>query len=140
MSSGRHHRAPATVWTAIFTLVVLNLALAAAVQRRPALCKAVAALRETLALCKREGILAAVVFTSENSDFRSWYGPAAAAVAEILQICRQDADGRVVDARAWMPDDAFADGHHMFDVAAPTYTSRLVRELILPAIRERRPR
>jgi len=102
---------------------------------------AIAALREALALCKREGILAAIVLTSENSDFRSWYGPAAhAAVAEILQICRQDADGRVIDARAWMPDDAFADGHHMFDVAAPTYTSRLVRELILPALRERRPR
>ena len=102
---------------------------------------AVAALREVLALCKQEGILAAVVITAENSDFRSWYGPAAhAAVAEILQICRQDADGRVIDARAWMPDDAFADGHHMFDVAAPTYSSRLVRELILPAIRERSPR
>ncbi len=102
---------------------------------------AVAALRETLALCKREGILAVVVLTAENSDFRSWYGPAALrAVEELIQISKHGADGRVIDARAWMPDAAFADGHHMYDLAAPSYTSRLTRELILPALRERSPR
>ena len=82
--------------------------------------------------------VSAVVVTAENSDFRSWYGADAhKAVEQLIQISRDGADGRVIDAREWMPDDTFADGHHMYDFAAPTYTSRLTKELILPAIRDR---
>lgn len=98
----------------------------------------VAALRAVLADCRRAGVTAVVVLNPEASDFRSWYGPGArAATDELLAIAREGADGRVADARAWMPDEAFADPHHLTAAQAKVYTARLARELIAPAARAR---
>lgn len=97
---------------------------------------AVEALREVFAICKQEGITAVVSLVPEGSDFRSWYGPEAkAATAMLIEIARHGADGRVIDARDWLPDECFADGHHMLHTAAPKYTERLTRELIVPALK-----
>ncbi len=97
---------------------------------------AVEALREVLAMCRHEGITAVVVLSPEGSEFRSWYGCTAKATTKMLKsIACEGTDGRVIDARDWLPDDAFADGHHMLYTAAPTYTKRLVKELIIPALK-----
>jgi hypothetical protein len=97
---------------------------------------AIQALREVFEICREEKITAVVSLVPEGSEFRSWYGvEAKAATKKLIEIACDGADGRVIDARAWLPDDAFADGHHMIHTAAPIYTKRLVEELILPAIK-----
>ena len=42
---------------------------------------------------------------------------------------------RVADCREWMPDDAFADGHHLLRAPAGAFTDRLTRGVIGPALR-----
>lgn len=97
---------------------------------------AVEALREVFEICRQERITPVVALVPEGSDFRSWYGPQAKALTkELIAIACDGADGRVIDARDWLPDDAFADGHHMLHTAAPIYTERLTRELIIPALK-----
>ena len=53
----------------------------------------------------------------------------------LKQIADKETNGRVIDARDWLSDDSFADGHHMLYTAAPIYTERLTKELIVPALK-----
>ena len=93
------------------------------------------ALKEVFAICHREGIKAVAVLTPEGSEFRSWYGPAArAATSELIALAQAATGGRVIDARDWLPDNVFVDGHHIHASAAPGYTARLTRQLVIPAI------
>jgi hypothetical protein len=96
----------------------------------------VRALKEVFALCRREGITAVAVLTPEGSEFRSWYGPAAhAAAAELIALAGAATGGRVVDARGWLPDSAFADAHHIRAPEAAGFTAELTRRAIVPAVR-----
>lgn len=96
-----------------------------------------AALDEIYATCRREGITAIPFITPEGSDFRAWYGTKAqAATAALLQAANEGTDGRAVDAREWLPDNAFADGHHVQQTFAQDFTRRLVKEALLPAVRK----
>jgi hypothetical protein len=93
------------------------------------------ALNEVFAICRREGIQTVAVLTPEGSVFRSWYGPAAEiATAELIALADVGTGGWVTDARDWLPDNAFVDGHHVHASAAPGYTKRLARQLIVPAV------
>jgi hypothetical protein len=93
------------------------------------------ALLETFAICRREGIAAVAVLPPEGGDFRAWYGPGARRVAaELWALADAATGGRAVDAREWLPDDAFVDGHHVREAAAPGYTARLAREALVPAL------
>ena len=40
----------------------------------------------------------------------------------------------VVDARAWVPDDGFMDGHHLLPEGATTFTKRLGTEVLQPML------
>lgn len=93
------------------------------------------ALDEIYATCRREGIVAIPVITPEGADFRAWYGTKAqAATAALLASGNAGTGGRAVDAREWLPDNAFADGHHVQQGFAPDFTRRLVKEALLPAL------
>jgi hypothetical protein len=89
----------------------------------------VEALRDTLAVCRAAGVRAAVVVTAESSEFRGWYGPAG---AERITTLAREFGGEfgvpVYDAREWVADDGFADGHHMNPAGAKTFTARLASE------------
>jgi hypothetical protein len=94
------------------------------------------ALREMLALCRREGIhVAALVAMPEGSEFRSWYSPETRAVinAYLGDLCREYGT-RFVDASAWMPDDCFQDGHHLLRPAACRFTQRLWQTALEPCL------
>jgi hypothetical protein len=89
------------------------------------------ALRETLALCRREGIAVVLVLTPESSEFRGWYP--SAALAEIdAYLARLSADCTVpvVDAREWLADDDFLDGHHVLPAGADRFSARLGQTLV----------
>jgi hypothetical protein len=38
----------------------------------------------------------------------------------------------VIDARCWIPDSGFADGHHLLPGGAATFTDRLAAEVLTP--------
>ncbi len=90
---------------------------------------AIAALRELLDRCRDAGVPVRLVLMPESGEFRALYGPGAdARLAAVLP-----AD--VVDAREWLPDDAFNDGHHMLARGAEAFTDRLGREVVAAAVK-----
>jgi hypothetical protein len=91
------------------------------------------ALRELLALCRQERIEAALLVMPEGSAFRNWYSPAARArFGRYLAALSREYGAPVVDARTWVPDDGFCDGHHLVPDGAALFTYRFGREALGP--------
>src|SRR5207249_1741885 len=83
------------------------------------------ALREFLALCRGRGTGVTLVLMPECSAFRQWATPPA------RRRTRTYLDGlcrgyglTVVDARDWVADAGFADGHHLLPAAAAAFSRR----------------
>jgi hypothetical protein len=55
--------------------------------------------------------------------------------AFLHRLCADHGCG-LVDARTWLPDAVFSDGHHMLRSGAETFSDRLAREVILSFLRE----
>lgn len=71
--------------------------------------------------CSTRAIGTAVILMPESSEFRSWYQAAFQSDSPRLI----ESVGDCIDARFWLRDDHFADGHHVIDAGAETLTSRL---------------
>jgi hypothetical protein len=90
----------------------------------------VRALQDMLALCRREQIPVVLIVTPESSVFRSWYPPEAVATMQRLLGQLHDTWGvPVIDAREWLPDRDFIDGHHPLPEGSELFTRRLIEEL-----------
>jgi hypothetical protein len=94
------------------------------------------ALREMVDLCRREGIEVRLLLMPEAKEFRGWYRPAArrqfdAYFARLSRECAVP----VIDARDWIDDALFADGHHLLDCGAVAFTERFGREVVRPLAR-----
>jgi hypothetical protein len=84
------------------------------------------ALRDLLANARRRSVPTVLVLMPENTAFRAAYGPEARrAVQDFLGAT----GGPLIDARTWLPDEAFWDGHHLLPGAAGIFTRRLREEL-----------
>ena len=93
-------------------------------------------LRELLGRCRDLGIAAGLVLTPEGTIFRSWYGSTTDSQLDAFVCQLRDEFGiPVCDARAWVPDACFWDGHHLLPEGSNLYTDRLKRELIGPMVR-----
>lgn len=91
----------------------------------------VEALRDILTRCRDNGIRAAVVLMPESSEYRSWYGPdGLQRVSELAATLSREFGVPAVDAREWVPDNGFADGHHLTARGAWIYTQRLTTEFV----------
>jgi hypothetical protein len=91
------------------------------------------ALADLLALCRERQIAVRLVMMPEASGFRSMYSPV------VLERIHAFLNGlcskygcEAVDARSWLPDSAFTDGHHMLRPGAAIFSDRLNREVIVP--------
>ena len=96
------------------------------------------ALRELLDLARGKKIEIVLLLAPESREFRSWY--AAETWAEIDRYCRAlstEYSVPLVDARAWLPDSAFSDGHHVTPESAIEFTSRLGKEVLEPLVEGR---
>jgi hypothetical protein len=83
-----------------------------------------AAVRDALAACREYGVPAAVLVPPEAAAFRGWYGAdGRRQIAAFLDDLR--AEVPVIDAREWVADDGFADGHHLTRAGAAAFTDRL---------------
>jgi hypothetical protein len=97
------------------------------------------ALRESLEICRREGIPAALVLMPEGTDFRSWYRPADwACIEAFLADLSREYAAPVVNAREWIADKDFTDSHHLLHAGAVQFTDRLGREVLPELLRQRK--
>ena len=88
------------------------------------------ALRDLLDCCRREQIPVVLIIPPESTLFRSWYTPEGlAAVDHLLDDLRRTYGVRILDARHWVADKDFGDGHHVLPAGAEVFTTRLLGEL-----------
>ncbi len=93
------------------------------------------ALRELLAECRQRGIKTALILMPEPSRTRDWYSPQSRVlVHDYLHRIQRDHSMPIVDARAWQPDDDFADTCHMGRQGVPAFSARLGRDVVQPLI------
>jgi hypothetical protein len=91
------------------------------------------AIREMLALCRREGIEAALLFMPECRYMRRLYSPASRGqVGQYLRRLGQEFGVPVIDAQCWSADEDFADTHHLTVAGGDRFTRRLGEEVLKP--------
>lgn len=88
----------------------------------------VAAVQDVLARCHDRGIPVTVVLMPESSDYRAWYGAAGYDCISVFARGLAGPKVAVLDAREWLADELFTDGHHMPPTGAAVYTDRLATE------------
>ena len=93
---------------------------------------AVAALEDLLAICRERGVPVRLVMMPESSSFRAYFPPAG---YDRLLHRLDTFNVSLVNARDWLDDAAFYDGHHTFVAGADVFTERLTREAIGPALK-----
>jgi hypothetical protein len=96
------------------------------------------AVRDLLELCRDRRIKTVLVMTPESSAYRTWYSSSGR-----RELDRWCADlGRqyqvpVIDAREWLQDADFFDGHHVVLRGANSFTKRLASDVIEPLVEGR---
>jgi hypothetical protein len=94
------------------------------------------AFRDTIRLLQAAGVRVVVATMPEAPCFRDWYPPGLdARTRAFLSGVGHGGDVPTVDTREWLPDEAFADGHHVLRDWAPRFTKRLVREAVAGQVR-----
>jgi hypothetical protein len=93
------------------------------------------AYHELLEMCREDGVELRLLLAPEGTEFRSWY--AADALRQLDAWCaemRSAHGARIIDARAWLPDSDFIDGHHVLAPGAEHFTQRLEQEVLRPLL------
>lgn len=89
------------------------------------------ALRELAEVTQREGIELHFLRMPESASIRASYAPEVVAeVDRFFERMRADTGVGLIDAHAWVPDEALADGHHMNPPGAELFTARLNEEVL----------
>ena len=90
-------------------------------------------LGELLARCRQESIEAALVLMPEGTSFERLYGPQTEpALQTLLAELRREHGVTALDARRWVSDDLFSDGHHLLPDGATAFTERFARSAADP--------
>jgi len=89
------------------------------------------ALRELLDTCRSQRIGVVLVLMPETGEFRGWYPPAALRrLSDYLAELHRQYDVPLIDARCWIEDSEFADGHHLLNRGAEVFTRRFAGEVL----------
>jgi hypothetical protein len=97
--------------------------------------------RDLLALCRDRGIRVALFVMPESPAFRSFYPPGAwDAVEAYLHELAHEFGAPLFVSRDWLPDDAFADGHHLMRHGAVAFSRRFGSDYLTPWVRKNPPR
>jgi hypothetical protein len=95
------------------------------------------ALGDLLDLCRKEGIPVALVLMPEASYFRACYAPAVNAfLHDFLTGVQQHWHVPLIDARQWIEDKYFWDGHHLLPAGAAVFTDRFERNALRPLVKK----
>jgi hypothetical protein len=96
------------------------------------------ALREILDLCRHEGIPVLFIWMPEGTSFRAMYPPSVSMRLEsFLKGLALQYGCSVCNARDWLADDFFMDGHHILREKAPLFSQKLAHDVIEPFLRKR---
>jgi hypothetical protein len=118
--------------TEIARLTRLNLAWYEDALTQPALAPGtMRAVRDLVRLCQEERIIAVLVVPPEGSCFRNRMPAVEEAQMSALCDLAHALSVPLVDARAWVEDAGFWDGHHLTELGAVQYTDRFAREVRL---------
>jgi hypothetical protein len=89
------------------------------------------ALHELLDLCRRKHLPVLLLIMPESSEFRSWYSPEACKqIDAYVAALRREYGLQLIDARTWIEDHGFVDGHHLLIAHATVFSERLAREVM----------
>jgi hypothetical protein len=98
------------------------------------------ALTDLLRLCRRENIRTFLVLMPEDTEFRSWYSAVMRSdLHDFLGQLGRAYDTDLLDARAWVADTDFWDGHHLLPRGAAVFSRRLDAEVISRLRRDGNP-
>jgi hypothetical protein len=88
------------------------------------------ALRDILTLCRANAITPILMLMPEGDDFRALYGGDSVARLDALmrELCYESSTP-LIDARRWVGNDGFNDGHHLTGEGTTVFTARLADEL-----------
>jgi hypothetical protein len=66
----------------------------------------------------------------ESGEFRGWYPPEARRqLSDHLAALGRDYQAPLIDARRWIEDSGFSDGHHLLSRGAALFTQRFANEV-----------
>jgi hypothetical protein len=83
------------------------------------------ALRELLETCHNQRIAVMLFVMPETREFRGWYPPEAQRrLSDYLATLQQQYGVPLIDARHWIAESEFSDGHHLLSRGAATFTRR----------------
>jgi hypothetical protein len=89
------------------------------------------ALRDMIALSRRESIPVMFYLMPEGTIFRDWYAPAVSErINTYLTRLSRECGVPIVDLRTWMEDKYFGDSHHLYRKGASVFTSRFGPEVL----------
>lgn len=90
-------------------------------------------LDEMLESCRRERVAVCLIRMPESAVFRGWYTASLEADLEALtRHANQRFGAPTINARQWVPDSEFWDGHHLLPSGAALFSERLARDVVLP--------
>jgi hypothetical protein len=93
------------------------------------------ALRTLLVECRSRGIGTVLLIMPEHTAARATYSPAARVVVQnYLTGLQRSHPVPVIDARAWLADDFFADATHLWPRGAMQFSARFGREVLEPLL------
>ena len=98
-------------------------------------------IREMLETCRQEKIeVLGLLLMPEGRDFRDLYSSEACQTmdAYLHALCREF-NIQLIDARTWMADDCFSDGHHLLPGGAEKFSLRLWRDALEPQLQGQEP-
>lgn len=101
---------------------------------------AVQALRDLLQRCRADGLPALLVVPPEGAAFRSFAPTVAEQHMAAMQALAREANVPLIDARTWVDESGFYDGHHVTRRGAAQYTERFGREVLAPHLPSRQAR
>ncbi|HVX10687.1 MAG TPA: DUF1574 family protein [Pirellulales bacterium] len=95
---------------------------------------------DLLRRCREEQVAAVLVWMPEGKTFQGYY-PAAAEqqIRHHLDELCAEFDVPLIDARDWVDDEGFVDGHHLRLVGAIEFSRRLGNEVLEPILNTPRP-
>jgi hypothetical protein len=94
------------------------------------------ALNDLLDRCRQEHIPVALVLMPENTEFRAFYPPAMRqGIDAYLANLSNARQVPLIDARNWIEDTGFWDGHHLLPEGAAAFSTQLGRAVIGPMLR-----
>ncbi len=95
------------------------------------------ALRELLDTCRTQRLSVVLFLMPESREFRAWYpSEARRQLSNYLAVLHDEYGAPLIDARRWIEESEFSDGHHLLSRGAAAFTRRFAAEVLSALVGE----